>query len=490
MTTNSIMVLCDAYKLGHRQQYPIGTTKVFSNLTPRSSRNGDTHIVFFGFQAFLDRWMEVEFKKFFETPRAVVLAEYEEMLTSYLGPDNNVGSEHIGALHDLGYVPLEFRALPEGTRVPIGVPVITVTNTHPDFFWLVNYFETLLSTEMWLSCTSATTAYKYRKLMNDYAKKTGANMGMVQFQGHDFSMRGMEGVEAAEKSGAAHLLSFAGTDTVPALGYIRRYYGDGLGNDYLVGASVNATEHAVMMSGGKEGELDTLNRLLDVYPTGILSIVSDTWDLWKMITEYLPEVKDRIMERPSATVIRPDSGDPADILCGDPNEPEGSPANKGVIQLLWEEFGGTINEKGYKVLDPHIGAIYGDSITLERCEEILSRLEVMGFVSSSSVFGIGSFTYQHVTRDTLGFAMKATWVEVNGESRAIFKDPVTDKGDKKSARGLLAVRKNDETKELELHEDQTWNQVRYSELQRVWRNGNFEFKENFQKIRTRLGVQS
>ena len=240
MTTNSIMMLADGYKLGHRQQYPPGTTKVFSNLTPRSSRAGDPHVVFAGFQAFLDKWMGVEFKKFFDAPRAIVIAEYEEMLASYLGPDNNVGSDHIGALHDLGYVPLEFRALPEGTLVPMGVPVITVTNTHDDFFWLVNYFETLLSTEMWLTCTSATTAYKYRKLLNDAAEKTGADMGMVQFQGHDFSMRGMEGVDAAERSGFGHLLSFAGTDTVPALGYTKRYYGDGLPSDYLIGGSVPA----------------------------------------------------------------------------------------------------------------------------------------------------------------------------------------------------------------------------------------------------------
>ena len=195
------------------------------------------------------------------------------------------------------------------------------------------------------------------------------------------------------------------------------------------------------------------------------------------------------MSRDGTLVIRPDSGVPEDIICGDPTEPEGSPANKGVVQLLWEEFGGIENEKGYKLLDSHVGVIYGDSITLERAEEILNRLEAMGFVSSTCVFGIGSFTYQFVTRDTYGFAMKATWVEVNGEGRAIFKDPITDKGDKKSARGLLAVRKND-AGELELHQDQTWNQVRHSMLQRVWVNGNFEFKENIRAIRARLGVQS
>ena len=249
------------------------------------------------------------------------------------------------------------------------------------------------------------------------------------------------------------------------------------------------TEHAVMMAGGADDEMATYDRLFDTYPTGILSVVSDTWDLWTVLTKHLPALKEKIMSRDGTLVIRPDSGVPEDIICGDPTEPEGSPANKGVVQLLWEEFGGIENEKGYKLLDSHVGVIYGDSITLERAEEILNRLEAMGFVSSTCVFGIGSFTYQFVTRDTYGFAMKATWVEVNGEGRAIFKDPITDKGDKKSARGLLAVRKND-AGELELHQDQTWNQVRHSMLQRVWVNGNFEFKENIRAIRARLGVQS
>lgn len=487
--TSAIMFLMDGYKIDHRRQYPPGTTEVYSNFTPRSSRTGEDKIVFFGLQAFLDRWMGEEFKKFFETPKAVVVAEYEEMLASYLGPDNNVGSDHIAALHDLGYVPLEFRAVPEGMRVPLGVPVLTVRNTHPDFFWLTNYFETLISSELWLSCTSATTAYRYRTLFDEAAMKSGAPLEMVPFQGHDFSMRGMEGVDAAMRSGAAHLLSFAGTDTVPALNYIHKHYGDGLPSDYLIGGSVPATEHSVMMAGSREGELETLRRLIALYPSGVLSVVSDTWDLWKLLTEYLPALHDDIMARTNGPlVIRPDSGVPEDILCGDPSEPEGSPANKGVIQLLWEEFGGTVNEAGYKVLDPHVGTIYGDSITLERAEAILRRLDEMGFVSTSVVMGIGSFTYQYVTRDTYGFAMKATSVVVNGERLAIFKDPITDKGDKKSARGLLAVRQDDHGN-LILYQDQSENGMRHSMLQRTWLNGNFERRENFAKIRERLGVQ-
>ncbi len=204
--------------------------------------------------------------------------------------------------------------------------------------------------------------------------------------------------------------------------------------------SVPATEHSVMCMGTQNNEIDTFRRLIEeTYPKGIVSIVSDTWDFWKVITEFLPILKEKILARDGKVVIRPDSGDPVKIICGDPDAPVNTPAYKGAVECLWEIFGGTYTAKNYKLLDEHIGLIYGDSITLERCEAICQQLKAKGFASSNLVFGIGSYTYQYVTRDTFGFAMKATYGEVNGEGRAIFKNPKTDDGTKISAKGLIRL---------------------------------------------------
>lgn len=342
---------------------------------------------------------------------------------------------------------------------------MTITNTHPDFYWLTNYLETLISCQLWQPMTSATIAAEYHKILSKYAKETTNSTDFVQWQAHDFSMRGMSSVESAILSGMGHLTSFTGTDTIPAIYALRDSY-NGTG---LIGASVPATEHSVMCMGTKDDEVGTFSRLLDSYPTGILSVVSDTWDLWKVLTEILPALKEKILARDGKLVIRPDSGDPVDIICGtgetivlnSPNKNNGedyeikSSIGKGVIELLWDIFGGTINEQGYKVLDPHIGAIYGDSITLERATEICERLKAKGFASTNIVFGVGSYAYQYNTRDTFGFAVKATYGEVEEEfvpspeslvrgirtvGREIFKDPITDDGTKKSAKGLLCVK--------------------------------------------------
>lgn len=480
------MTLIDGYKCDHRRQYPKGTTRVYSNWTPRTSRiAGQDEVVFFGLQYFLQRYLREEFSKFFSADEDAAAERYQKRINGYLGP-NSIGVDHIRALHRLGYLPLEFRALPEGTRVPLRVPMLTVENTHPDFAWLPNYFETLMSNVLWLPCTSATTALGMRKLLDAAAAKTGSPAGFVDWQGHDFSFRGMSSPEAAMLSGAGHLLYFTGTDTVPAIDLIEEYYGiaEGLPLDYLIGGSVAATEHSVMCAGGEKCEMDTFGRLLELYPSGIVSVVSDTWDLWKVLTEILPALKDRIMGRDGKLVIRPDSGDPVDIICGCRSAPAGSPAQKGVIRLLWEIFGGTTTETGHKLLDSHIGCIYGDSITRERAAAIAGRLDEDGFASANMVFGIGSYTYQYVTRDTFGFAMKATWVEIDGAGHGIFKTPITDNGVKNSAKGRLAVT-CDSTGKLVLLEEATADEEAASLLRPVWRDGKFIVSESFDVIRAR-----
>jgi nicotinamide phosphoribosyltransferase len=416
-------------------------------------------------------------------------------LSMYLGTDYDV--THFEDLHDLGYLPIEVKSIEEGVEVPLRIPMLTVQNTG-DFGWVTNFLETILSNMLWQPMTSATIALLYKRILMQGAIETDSdNVPFVDFQGHDFSMRGMGGFMSTVLSGLGHATSFSGSDSLPVIAASRQYYNE----DGFVVASVNATEHSVMCAGTKGDELGTFRRLMDTYPTGILSIVSDTWDLWTVVTDYLPQLKDEIMNRDGKIVIRPDSGDPVDILCGynsltnDEFKGKGitvgdaHPANRGLIELLWETFGGTVNSQGYKVLDPHIGAIYGDSITPDRARQIINRLKLKGFASTNVVLGIGSYTYQYNTRDTFGFAMKATYVEVEGKGREIFKDPITDDGTKKSAKGLLCVNRNSLTNvdgEYEL-----WDMVssaieKTGELKTIFKDGKFYNETTLTEVRAKI----
>lgn len=479
--------LIDFYKADHRSQYPTGTECVFSNLTARKSRLPEVDkIVFFGLQYFIKEYLINNWKlNFFEQPKDSIIKGYKRRIENALGP-NAITYKHIEDLYDLGYLPIEIKALPEGSLVPIRIPSLVLFNTKPEFFWLTNYFETILSATIWGPCTSATIAYQYRKLLNKYADETVGNRDFVQWQGHDFSMRGMFGLEAACMSGAGHLLSFTGTDTVPAIDFLEEYYGANSDKE-LIGGSVPASEHSVVSLGIKENEIETFKRLMfDVYPKGIVSLVSDTWDFWQVITKFIPELKDRILAREGKVVIRPDTGDPVKIICGDPDA-KTEWERKGAIECLWDTFGGTLSPNGYKVLDGHIGLIYGDSITLQRAKDICEGLKQKQFASTNVVLGIGSYTYQYNTRDTFGFAMKATYGEVNGEARNIFKDPKTDDGTKKSAKGLLAVYSySDKVDDFFLLEEASWHQVNNCELRTVFKNGVAYNEQTLSQIRKKL----
>ena len=433
------ILLKDMYKTGHIFQYPEGTEEVYSNLTPRGSRiDGIDKVVVFGIQYFIKEYLVDQFNQnFFNLPKESAIGYFKRRMDNALGV-GAVATEHMEALHDLGYLPIEIKALPEGSLCPMRIPLLTIRNTKPEFFWLTNDLETLLSCVLWHPITSATIAFEYRKMLSKYAERTSDITDFVPWQGHDFSMRGQTSIESAMASGAAHLLSFTGTDTIPAIDWLEFYYGANSGTE-LIGGSVPATEHSVMCLGGSESESETFRRLITkVYPKGIISIVSDTWDYWKVIGEVLPALRSDIWKRDGKVVIRPDSGDPVDILCGDSTS-FNTLVRKGTVEALWDLFGGTLNSKGFKQLDPHIGVIYGDSITLDRCKAICERLAAKGFASTNCVFGIGSYTYQYVTRDTFGFAMKATHGIINGVEADIFKDPKTDTGLKKSAKGYLRV---------------------------------------------------
>lgn len=481
----------DSYKLSHWIQYPKEVAHVYSNLTPRTvGRYRHDRFVFFGLQAFLLKLTSTFDRDFFSVPRDEAIDDFCVFYRDFFGENPSQAQvDCVSNLHKVGHLPLVFRALPEGTVVPHGIPVLTVMNTDPNLPWLTNFIESWMSAELWGPSTSATTSYLYRRNFDAYADATSDQAFMPDFQGHDFSFRGMFGLEASSMSGAAHLLSFKGTDTLHARNWIMRNYGM---REYFdmrdwnpgLGTSVPATEHSVMSAGGEENEEETFERLITLYPKGILSVVSDTWDFWSVVTQILPRLKDKIMARDGKLVIRPDSSPktPAEILCGDPDAAPGTPESKGLIECLYEIFGGEVNSKGYRQLDSHIGAIYGDSITLELQEVILRRLKEKGFSSTNVILGIGSFTYQHVTRDTHGIAVKATAVILrDGVCRPIYKAPKTDSGSKKSLRGFLSVHK--ETDKFRVMEHESPSPMEGDRLELVWENGTFMRTQTFEEIR-------
>lgn len=561
----------DGYKLSHGAMYADGTTKVYSNLTPRNDKIYrrsctpfyDGKLVWVGAQGAVQEIKEM-WDAFFASPKEKVVGRFARRMQGYLG-GYEPAVKAIGELYDVGYLPLVFKSLPEGSKVSFGIPVMTVTNTLPQFYWLTNYLETVISDLTWKVATNATIAAEYKAIVRHYAELTGTDDFTVSIQCHDFSMRGMSGPEDAARAGFGHLTQFIGTDTLPAMDYAEDYY-DADPNG-LTAISVPATEHAVATSnilkleadvtaGGypRPGMVDVPSaRLLaeryfmeDLitrkFPTGIVSYVADSFDFWAVLTEILPALKDVIMAReasavaPGKLVIRPDSGDPVKVVCGLKVAPDGAYLEsdkmwdydvikedgkyyrfeiedtctcsccgpiyefkrldevpeavvKGAVQVLWEIFGGTETEKGYKLLDSHIGLIYGDSITTKRAEEILRRLADKGFASGNVVFGVGSYTYQCNTRDTFGFAVKATYTEVDGEGIAIFKDPKTD-SKKKSARGLLFVDFDHEIDGYPLSlEDNVSPEREASEtnlLQTIFKDGEWVKRTSLEEIRGRL----
>lgn len=512
----------DGYKVSHREQYPVGTTQVYSNFTARHSKhfkqpNFDGNVVVFGTQYLVDYLHTLWRDTFFKKPLAVALDVISSRLKAYSG---HTDFSHFEQLHNLGYLPITIKALPEGTLAPLQTPILTITNTHPDFFWLPNYLETFISCELWHIITSATVAREYSKVLKHWSDLTCDNGDHLPFQAHDFSMRGHTSVHSAAKSGAAHLLFSMGTDTVPAIDFLEYYYND------FTGHSIPASEHSTMVANIqsympeldiRSAETATFKDLITrVYPSGLVALVSDSYNFWDTLTITLPELKDTIMSRDGKLVIRPDSGDPIDVICGDvpivdnileaaqyfkhtfvytKDQGHGIYGNKGfqqlattrehrgAVEILWDIFGGTTNDKGYRVLDPHIGLIYGDSITIDRANEICKRLEAKGFASSNIVFGIGSYTYQGTTRDTFGMAIKATAITNKGKLIELYKDPAGDSS-KKSAKGLMTV--DLINSRYVTHDQVSWEAESGGCLKPIYSDGTILSKEKFSEIKARL----
>lgn len=544
----------DHYKVCHRQMYPNGLTKVYSNFTPRSAKhlkagpNYDNKVVVVGLTGF-SKWYLIEHwnTNFFKLPKEEVVSRYKNRYGNSLGPDAVADISHIEALHDLGHLPIRIKGIKEGSRVNIKVPVFTVTNTDERFAWIVNYLETVFSSDSWKVMTAATICYEYRRIGEKYAELTGSSKEFIKFQFHNFADRGMAGFIDAATTGFGHLASFAGTDSVGAIEYAAAFYNADVTKE-LVGVSVPASEHSVACSNildieervhaegfkGDAARIESERRFLkrmitEIYPNGIVSYVADSYDFWGVVSDIVPSLKETILTRNGKLVIRPDSGDPV-LICAGYSKEEILEVDSlenafdigedgtyicfadtkykvilvngvyfdrlaeiisenvvhGAISCLWNTFGGTVNEKGYKELCPNIGLIYGDSISLERAEEILKRLSEKGFASSNVVFGAGSYSMGYHSRDTLGFAMKATYIEIGEKTIEVHKDPKTDPG-KKSAKGLLRVDKVGD--DFVLTDCVSWEEESGGELKVVFENGKIVNDTSLAEIReTLLGV--
>ena len=505
MKINPILAI-DSYKLAHITMYPENITGTYLNLTPRSIRHFkklipaqfkyDNKIVAVGMQMAIQDIVDTFTDEFFSKPLEQTLEIYTDTIRPFIGFDEDSETKivaEITKLHNLGYLPLEIKALPEGSLVPGQTPVMTIKFSENGFAWLQGYLETYISQNTWKTITIATVARLYRKILEFWAEKTCDNNDHITWQGHCFADRGMSGTEDATKMGIAHATQFEGSDSVHAAYAAKHIYGF---KSPLFAASVPATEHQIMQLGINESsERDTILRLIKQYPTGVMSVVCDTEDYWNTLTNILPSLKEEILARtPNSLglakfVVRPDSGDPVDVICGTNPHYEGmtlaeqpfhTPEMKGSIEILWDTFGGTINSKGYKVLNPRVGLIYGDSITPERAYEICKRLEAKGFASSNVVLGIGSYAYNYHTRDTFGMAIKCTaaWDDKGNliETQKVVK---TDSS-KKSAKGLLHVSSDFVTTDSVTTEVEATGM-----LQTIYKDNKKTFETDFEAIRAR-----
>jgi nicotinamide phosphoribosyltransferase len=538
------LYLSDGYKVGHKQMLAPGTTKLYGTWIPRGLKyapKGVTKIVSFG-QQLVWKWIHDEFEENFF--RRNYIDEQTELLNErgydnkelikhvkeqsllfvkdmslYLGMEYD--GKHFEELWDLGYLPIKVKSLPEGVETLPNIPHMTFINTVDGFAWLTLYLETIVSNLAWKPAYAATVAKLYRRQAEEWVAKTDLdNMWLVDYMCHDFSARGLSGPHDMISVGLGHATSFKGSDTLVTIPAARYFYNEP--EDEVCINSVNASEHSVSTTKiFTVGEQQMIADWLEIFPKGILSIVSDTFNLWKLITEYLPANKDAIMARDGKLVIRPDSGNPIDIICGTLHYATGhradiTPEEKGVIELLWDIFGGTINEQGYKVLDPHIGCIYGDSITPERQIQIYERLATKGFAATNIVLGVGSFTYQYTTRDWASMAAKGSWFEVYNEcskpcdvcyrdlgycgqaykqSYNIYKDPITDDGTKKSLKGLLTIYQNSPEHKTNPNEiwcgaEQTPEEESKGLLQVIYEDGLFYNQTSLTEIRKTLSQNS
>ena len=482
MNRTNPMLLIDFYKAVHAEMLPKGITKSVSYFTPRMSRvKRWNEVVMFGLQGFIKTYLVDYFnEEFFLKSFDEVMAGYRRIMDATLGAEA-YKIEKVEKLHKLGYLPIEIFALPEGTLVPMHVPMFGITNTHPDFAWLPQSLESLISAESWHPMLAATVGHTYREIVNRYYDLTCEDTIPRARALGAFDFRGEECTESAVKAGAGWCLSFLNTATVPTIPYLEQNYNCDCTKEPVAFGSPS-TEHSVMCSNfAVDGdEITLLRRLLtEIYPNTSFSAVLDSYDYWNIIENVLPQLKKEILEHNGCMLMRGDSGDCVEVVTE-------------TVFKLWDIFGGTVNSKGYKVLDPHVKAIYGDSITVQRCEQIYEILTEKGFACSNVALGVGSFSFQCIeedgilkpfTRDTFSSCIKATYCEIDGAPYPIFKNP-KDGGFKKSQKGCCVVYREDGV--LKYKDEYNWNEAVTDErnlLNTVFKDGKLVKEQTLQEIR-------
>lgn len=453
--TPNILTLTDSYKPSHWKQYPPYVTGVFSFFESRGGKFPAT--TFFGLQYYLKRYLSgrVVTESAIKDAKAYFAAHYGNAAIF-----NEAGWRYILERHN-GQLPVEIRAVPEGTTVPVSNALMTIQNTDIALPWLTNYLETLLS-EVWYPTTVATHSRAMRARITRELVLTGEPK-LIDFKLHDFGFRGSTSPESAGIGGAAHLVNFKGTDTLAAIDLVRDYYGE-----KMAGFSIPAAEHSTISSWGREGEAEAYENMLNQFPTGLVAVVSDTWDVFNACREiWGKKLREKVLARDGILVVRPDSGYPPKVVVS-------------VLDILGEAFGSIVNEKGFKVLDPHVRVIQGDGIDDEMLDLVLREMTKARWSTDNIAFGSGGGLLQKVNRDTNKFALKASAVFDRGEWRGVSKDPVTDPGKRSKAGRLKLVKERGIFRTVREEDSDLPN-----ELVPVFRNGLILSNYSFSEIRER-----
>jgi len=410
----NFLLRTDSYKFTHWKQYPPGTTRIYSYLESRGGMFPAT--VFFGLQYYL--------KAYLQGPRftASDIENADQFCRPHFGADlfNRDGWRRLLGKYG-GCLPVRIKAVAEGTVVPTHNVLVTIENTDPEFPWLPNYLETLLL-KVWYPTTVATLSREIKKIIGGFLERTG-DPSLLPFKLHDFGYRGVSSEETAAVGGAAHLVNFQGTDTVAGVVLLQDFYHVSA----MPAHSIPASEHSTMTAWGKEHEAGAYRNMLTSYPTGLVACVSDSYNIFNACEKIWGELlKPDVMHRQGTLVIRPDSGDPIQVLAK-------------VFDILGEKFGYETNTKGYRVLPPCVRVIQGDGVNMFTIQNMLYQLaKFHGWSADNITFGMGGALLQQLNRDTQKFAFKCSAAEVGGHWRPVFKDPITDPG-KNSKKGRLAL---------------------------------------------------
>jgi len=457
----------DSYKYSHWKQYPKGIDNNNSYIESRGIATDQymvpqgAEVVFFGLQAFIREYLSTRITKDH-------VDKAERMTIAHGEPFNREGWMGIVNKHK-GVLPIVIYAIPEGTVLNPGNVLVQVRATDKKFAWLASFVETMLVRAIWYPSTVATVSRECKKIIKSYLEDTTEDEiipEVLPFRLHDFGGRGTSSAESAGLGGMAHLINFMGTDTVEALYDAEDYY-DAEGP---VGFSIPASEHSTMTSWGRENEYDAFENMIDKYggPGKLFACVSDSYDIWKAIKDgWGGRLKEKVLSNGGTLVVRPDSGDPVK-----------NPVK--AIELLYKVFGGTVNKKGYKVLNPAVRLLQGDGINTKSIGQILELLKRKGFSAENIAFGMGGALLQKIDRDTLKFAMKTNAVQINGEWKDVYKQPV-DEPFKKSKAGKLALVDTIDGPTT-IREDELETQD-VNMLEKVWENGTTHRTTTFEEIR-------